>query len=139
MPLKSFKESELRLLPSGGFELLGIRCLDCGEVIFGRHPACLNCSSRKLEEITLTPRGELINYTILHVPPFEGWKGPLPYMIGEIRLPEGAEVMTRVVGVDLQNPHIEIGMEVEFTLEEADKDEEGNPIVVYVCRPVKRG
>jgi uncharacterized OB-fold protein len=132
--MKSFKESELRILPSGDFELLGIRCKDCQEVVFGLHPLCPNCSSPEYEQITLAKQGKIRNYTILYVPPHGEWKGPVPYVIAEIEFPGGASTTTQLVDIDLADTRLEVGMPVEIEIREADKDEDGESIMIYVAK-----
>lgn len=132
--MKSFKESELKILPSGDFELLGIRCRSCGEVIFGLHPLCPNCSSPEYEQVTLGIQGKIRNYTILHIPPHQDWKGPVPYVVAEIEFPGGAITTTQVVDIDPTNTRIDIGMPVQIELREADRDEDDESIMIYVAK-----
>lgn len=132
--VRPFKENELKVLPSGDFELLGMRCQDCGEVIFGLHPLCLNCSSPNCEQTTLPKKGKIRNYTVLHVPPHQDWKGPVPYVVVEIEFPGGATTTTQLVDVDLAKNRFDIGMPVTIELREADKDEDGETIMVYVAK-----
>ncbi len=132
--MKSFKESELKILPSGDFELLGIHCKSCGEVIFGLHPLCPNCSSPDYEHINLEKKGRIRNYTILHVPPHQDWKGPVPYVVAEIELPGGAVTTTQLVDIDPIETKIDIGMPVEIGLREADRDEDCESIMIYVAK-----
>lgn len=132
--MKSFKESELKILPSGDFQLLGIHCKSCNEVIFGLHPLCPNCSSEDFEQITLEKTGKIRNYTILHVPPHQDWKGPVPYVVAEIQFPGGAITTTQVVDIDPTKTKIDIGMPVNIELREADRDEDGESIMIYVAK-----
>jgi uncharacterized OB-fold protein len=132
--LKSFKESELKILPSGDFELLGMHCKSCGEVMFGLHPLCLNCSSPDCEQVTLDKQGRIRNFTILHVPPHQDWKGPVPYVIAEIEFSGGAVTTTQIVDTDPANAKIKVGMPVHIEIREADKTEEGDSIMIYVAK-----
>ncbi len=132
--MKSFKESELRVMPSGDFELLGMHCRDCQEVIFGLHPLCPNCSSQNYEQITLGKQGKIRNYTILHVPPHQDWKGPVPYAVAEIEFPGGAITTTQLVDIDPVKIKIDVGAPVQIELREADKDEDGQSIMIYVAK-----
>lgn len=132
--LKSFKETELRVSASGDFELVGIKCKSCDETIFGLHPQCPNCFSKDYNVITLDKRGIIRNYTIAHVPPYPEWRGPLPYVIVDVELPGGARMLTRLSESDYRDSRINIGAPVNIELEEVDKDEEGNSIVIYVAK-----
>ena len=86
----SVDEKCLRLTDAEGRAgtLLGMRCVDCGVVVFGPATFCQSCSSQRLEEVELSSQGTLYSYTIVRVPP-SGWPGPVPYALGEVELPEG--------------------------------------------------
>jgi len=132
--MKSFKESELKVLPSGDFELLGMHCKSCGEIIFGMHPLCPNCSSPDYKQVNPGKQGKIRNFTILHIPPHQDWKGPVPYALVEVEFPGGATTTTQLVDVDLVRTQIKVGIPVEIEIREADKTEEGDSIMIYVAR-----
>lgn len=98
---------------SGG-TLLGMRCADCGVVVFGPATFCQSCASQRLEEVELGAEGTLYSYTIVRVPP-SGWPGPVPYALGEVELPAGPHVLAEVV--DCPHDALRIGMPVALALQ----------------------
>ena len=73
----SVDERCLRLSADDGSAgtLLGMRCIECGIVVFGPATFCQSCTSPGLEQIDLATEGTLYSYTIVRVPP-PGWARP---------------------------------------------------------------
>jgi hypothetical protein len=124
----------LRLLDDEGTRgvLLGWRCRGCNEHFFGEVVLCRKCSGRDLESIELGARGTLYSYTIVHVPP-PGWKGEVPYVLGQVELPSGPHVLARVMGC--QHERLRVGMALDLTTEVATEDDNGTRSMVYAWRP----
>ena len=134
MPL-SVDEKCLRLTDAEGRAgtLLGMRCADCGVVVFGPATFCQSCSSQRLEEVELSGQGSLYSYTIVRVPP-SGWPGPVPYVLGEVELPEGPHVLAEVV--DCAHDALRVGMSVTLALQAvAMPGVEKSERMVYKWRP----
>ena len=134
MPL-SVDEKCLRLTDAegGAGTLLGMRCIDCGVVVFGPATFCQSCSSQRLEEVELSSTGTLYSYTIVRVPP-SGWPGPVPYALGEVELPEGPHVLAEVV--DCAHDALRIGMAVTLALQAVAMDGVADSErMVYKWRP----
>jgi len=132
----SFDKSRLELLPDGGYRLLGQKCLECDTVVPGRHLGCLKCQSRRLEDVDLSQKGTLANYSIVQIKPSSEWKGPVPYALGEVILPEGPAVTSLIMGQE-NLEELKVGMEMKLGIEKADEDEEGNKTMIYVWKPAK--
>lgn len=132
----SFNPSELRLpsLPGEEARLIGSKCQKCGVLYLGKSRFCRNCCSPYIHETVLEPKGELISYTIIHVPPSPLWRGPLPYAIGQVEVEGGAEVTSQIVNCDFRN--LKIGMQMKLVVEKAEEDEEGKDVMVYRWSPV---
>ncbi len=99
----------LKLTNDEGTEgvLLGFRCLDCGIHVFGPATFCQGCSSSNLSPVELGKEGILYSYTIVRVPP-QGWPGDVPYVLGQIELGEGPQVLAEVIDCpedNLKNRH----------------------------------
>jgi len=109
--------------------LLGARCQQCGQIIFPRREACLNCLGNDLEPIQLSRKGKLYSYTIVHMPSehFEP-----PYAVGWIELPEGVKIFSQIRG--WQEHPLEIGMDMTLHFEKL-WDEEEKEVIGYVFRP----
>ena len=109
-----------------------MRCLDCGIYLFGQAVFCPACSSARLEPVDLSRTGTLYSYTIVRVPP-DGWPGPVPYVLGEVELPEGPHVLAEVI--DVAHDRVKVGMEVRLALEEVRSGESGPALMVYKWAP----
>jgi uncharacterized protein len=118
--------------PAAGGVLLGFRCRDCGVSVFGAAIFCQSCTSGNLEPVELAGRGTLYSYTIVRVPP-AGWPGSVPYILGEVELPEGPHVLAEVI--DCGEPELRIGMAVELALQPVDIGDPPETLMVYKWRP----
>lgn len=112
--------------------LLGMRCRDCGIYLFGAALFCPSCSSNDLEPVELSGRGTLYSYTTVRVPP-AGWPGPVPYVLGEVELPEGPHVLAEVI--DIPEADLSIGLAVELALQKVQAGESDPARMVYKWRP----
>ena len=131
----SVDERSLRLTDDSGERgaLLGMRCRQCGVCVFGPATFCQSCTAQELEAIELGSEGTLYSYTIVRVPP-AGWPGPVPYVLGEVELPEGPHVLAEVV--DCAHDDLKIGMPVALALRTvAMNGVEDSERVVYKWRP----
>ncbi len=125
----------LRLTDDSGERgvLLGMRCQRCGVCVFGPATFCQSCTSPDLEAIELGAEGTLYSYTIVRVPP-PGWPGPVPYVLGEVELPEGPHVLAEVV--DCAHDDLKVGMPVALALRTVAMDGVADSErVVYKWRP----
>ena len=133
MPV-SVDPTRLRLTNPEGTQgvLLGSHCRSCGVYIFGPAVFCQACTSRDLEPVDLASRGTLFSYTVVRVPP-PGWPGPVPYILGQVELPEGPQVLAQVV--DCEEAQLMIGMNVELTLRVVNPEDGDAAKSVYKWRP----
>ncbi len=114
--------------------LLGFRCLDCGVTVFGPCAFCQSCTSDQLEPVELSSTGVLYSFTVVRVPP-AGWPGPVPYVLGQVELPDGPQVLAEVIECD--HDQINIGMPVELTLQLVPSESGGQDKFVYKWRPAR--
>jgi uncharacterized OB-fold protein len=123
-------------LPSSSSEkpyLIGSRCLACGEVIFPKSDNCPNCLKGGMEQVALSSVGKVYSSTaVWYSPPL--YKGQIPYVAGEVELPEGALVATIFTGCSQERP-LEIDTEVELVTDKFGEDEEGNDIMIPKFKP----
>ena len=114
--------------------LVGFRCNECSTTVFGPAVFCQSCTSTDLEAVELGAKGTLFSYTIVRIPP-AGWPGEVPYVLGQVELPQGPQVLAEVV--DCEHDDLKIGMAVELTLQ-AVPAENGEPDkAVYKWRPAQ--
>ena len=67
--------------------------------------------------------------------PPAGWPGPVPYVLGEVELPEGPHVLAEVI--DCAHDDLRVGMPVSLALQTVSPDgSDAAARVVYKWRPV---
>ena len=88
------------------------KCEDCGKVVFPPRRVCPTCRGKSWEPVTLSRRGTIITYTVIHVPP-EEFLNEAPYVIAVVETPEGARLTAQVVdcGTDAIEPGTEVSLE----------------------------
>ncbi len=121
-----------------GANLIGTRCVSCGNYYFPKSISCRNpnCNEKKIEEVPLSRRGKLYTYTIQYYeppPPFK-MEPFSPYAIGLVELPEGVRIIGQLTGCEFED--IKMGMEVETVVEGLYRDEQGNEVVTWKFKPV---
>lgn len=114
--------------------LLGSRCTNCGEVTFPKQRRCANCSSDAVEEIVLGPRGRLHSFTNVNYPVPDGYKGPVPYGVGMVELPEGVRVMAHLTEHDPAK--LAVGMEMALVIEKLFADDDGTEVIGFKFKPI---
>ena len=134
----SVDPNRLRLTDDAGTEgvLLGVRCRQCNVYLFGWAAFCQSCTADDLESVELSRRGTLYSYTVVRVPP-AGWPGPVPYILGEVELPEGPHVLAEVI--DCPESELKIGIAVELALKAVLDKDSAKSLVVYKWRPAEEG
>ena len=116
-------------------QLIAGKCSDCGETIFPKPILCLNCQRENIEEVKLSGRGKIYSCTVVMQQPHPYYKGPVPYGLGFVEIPEGIRIETLFTDSDPDSLHI--GMEVELVIEKLYEDEEGRELITYKFRPVR--
>jgi uncharacterized OB-fold protein len=96
--------------------LRGIKCLNCGRISIPPRTICPKCKLKKFEWVDLKGVGELLTYTIIHVP-MAFFKAQTPYVVGVIRLQEGVQIPGILKGVEVDR--ITIGMKFQVDFESA--------------------
>ncbi len=122
--------------PPEDVRLMGTRCLNCGEVFFGKAVACQQCQSERVEPIKLSRTGKLFSYTVNRGKPPGDYKGPEPFQpfgVGLVELPEGISILAPLSDCDVDNLKIGAGMELD--IRELYKDQEGNSVLAFAFRP----
>jgi len=98
-------------------KLLIQRCKDCQTLRHPPRPMCGRCQSMAWDSIESTMQGEVLSHTELHHPKIPGY--PSPLVCAVIRLDEGVNFVSNVVGCDPQDVHI--GMKVAGKVEQVDE------------------
>ncbi|MBL15599.1 MAG: hypothetical protein CL767_00215 [Chloroflexi bacterium] len=116
---------------SGG-TLVGFKCNECDTTVFGPAVFCQSCTSTDLEAVELGGKGILFSYTIVRIPP-AGWPGDVPYVLGQVELPQGPQVLAEVI--DCEHEDLKIGMAVEMVLKAVPAENGGPDKAVYKWCP----
>ncbi|MDA0263448.1 MAG: Zn-ribbon domain-containing OB-fold protein [Chloroflexi bacterium] len=117
--------------PLGG-TLIGFTCNECGSTVFGPAVFCQSCTSTDLEAVELGGKGILYSFTIVRIPP-AGWPGDVPYVLGQVELPQGPQVLAEVIGCE--HGDLKIGMAVEMVIQAVPAEHGGPDKAVYKWRP----
>ncbi|MBV8967111.1 MAG: OB-fold domain-containing protein [Mycobacteriaceae bacterium] len=127
-------------LDDSGPHLIGSRCPACGTFVFPpRSLDCPNpaCESSTLEAVPLSRRGTLWSYAenrYAPPPPYPAPEPFEPFAIAAVQLgDEGLIVLGKVEKGTLAE-HLEIGMEMELTIESLYRDDDGADRTVYAWR-----
>jgi hypothetical protein len=87
-------------------KLLAQRCGECGVMRHPPRPMCPHCHSLAIELTTLSGRGTLYSYALLHHPQNPAFDYPVPAAL--VDLEEGIRLVSELDGVDPAD--IRIGM-----------------------------
>jgi uncharacterized protein len=110
------------------YNLIGSKCLQCGEVFFPMRVICPKCRRKgKLEPIKFTGNGKIMSYSVIHTPTDE-FKNISPYAVAIIELEEGAKITSQIV--DCNTDDIEIGQEVELVFRKI-REEGAEGVISY--------
>ncbi len=131
---QSVDPRRLKLTNDAGTQgvLLGSRCPQCGVCVFGLAAFCQSCTGGDLTTVELSGQGILYSYTIVRVPP-AGWPGNMPYVLGQVELPEGPHVLAELI--DCSQGGLQIGATVELALWPVQAEGSEAVTVVYKFRP----
>jgi len=130
-------EEGLFTIPSSSSDephLIAGKCKVCGEVVFPKQTGCPNCCSEDVEEILIGPKGKLYSFTNVNHPVPEGYKGPIPYGIGLVDMPEGVRVEAHLTESDPDK--LKVGMDMMLIIDKMFEDEEGNEIIGFKFKPL---
>lgn len=112
--------------------LIGSRCKECGRYFFPKRRWCASCAEPTAEDVVLSKEGILSSYSLMtRKPGYALIK--TPYILGEVRIPEGILIYTFV---KTENPEgLRMGQKVELDSLEIKKDETGNGVYAYCFTP----
>ncbi|RLF21109.1 MAG: hypothetical protein DRJ68_04270 [Thermoprotei archaeon] len=102
-------------------KLMAVKCKKCGKIIAPPRPVCDGCLSRDLEWVQLKGEGELVTFTIIHVPPVQ-FASMAPYTVAVVKMDEGPKLPGIVKGVT-QPDQLKIGMRMKVVFEPAPQQQ----------------
>jgi uncharacterized OB-fold protein len=128
--------------PSDSPRLLASRCTDCGNHMFPVQGDCSRCSGESTETVELGRTGTLWTWTVQSVPPkappYAGDVDPetfRPFGVGYVDLDGKLLVESRLTLADPDE--LEIGMELELTLDPLYVNDDGDEVVTFAFGPVR--
>lgn len=92
-------------------ELMRPVCDDCGRSFFVPRPACPHCLSEAWSWVPSAGRGRVHSHTTVHRAPRAGFE--VPYVVADVDLDEGWNMMSNVV--DVAPETVTIGQRVAVT------------------------
>ena len=116
---------------SGKPLLLASRCENCRETIFPTCEVCPNCSDNRMQEISLNAKGRLYSYTVVRKKPPD-YLGSVPFAFGVVELPEGLRINSLLTTYS----DLELGMEMDLSIEKLYTNEQGVDITTFMFKPV---
>jgi len=104
------------------YNLIGTKCLNCGEIFFPPRNICPDCREvGEVENHKLKGRGSIVSYTKVHAPQ-EGFEDKIPYYICMVELEEGPRVIGQITETCCED--VSIGQEVEVVFRNIGEDGE---------------
>ena len=107
--------------------LVAQRCAACGRLRHPPRPMCPECHSLDVEVVTLSGRGVVYSYALLHHPQHPAFEYPV--LAALVDLDEGIRVVSNLVGVEPEAIRIGLPVQVEFVATDGEHQ-------VPVFRPV---
>ncbi len=98
--------------------LIGLKCLECGEIVCPPKSTCDRCGGRRFEKTVLSGYGKVVSYTVTYVAPM-GYEDETPYTVALVELDEGPWIVGRLkVDAETADKENLIGKRVKIYAEE---------------------
>ncbi len=127
--------------PSESPQLIGSRCVTCGNHMFPVQQGCPKCTGAETEEVLLGRRGTLWTWTVQgfppKAPPYAGDVDPKTFKafgVGYVELPGQLKIESRLTEADPEK--LKIGREMEMVIVPLSTDANGNEVVTFAFAPV---
>lgn len=90
------------------------KCEDCGKHIFYPRIACPHCFSDAVKWVEASGKGTIYSYTVVVSNAPSAFIADMPYVIAIVKLEEGVQMLTNIVGCDPEEVKCEMAVEVTF-------------------------
>jgi len=97
-------------------ELRVQRCTACGTQRFPARAICSDCLSTDSEWVSVSGRGEIFSFNVMHQVYHPGFAREVPYAVVVVKLVEGPKMVSNLVGVQPQD--ICVGTPVRVVFED---------------------
>jgi uncharacterized protein len=98
--------------------LLLQRCGACERWVWHPRAWCPHCYSGVLRWCGASGRGQVYTYSVVHYAPLPGYAQEVPYVLATVRLDEGVQMMTNIVGCPCDAVHVGQAVQVCFETRE---------------------
>ena len=97
----------------GQQKLMAGKCLKCGKIHLPPRPLCDNCLSQNFEWVSISGKGELLTYTVIHIAP-EQFQGLVPYAVGIVELENGLKIPGMIQKINQEQLKIGMALTLDF-------------------------
>lgn len=121
---------------NGELHLVGRRCKKCGDISFPPYRFCLNCDSQEEnEECILGNKWTLYSFTqaFMVTPAFQPG-----YILAKVELADSPDVKLTAQLCDCDIVDLKKDMELEMVPRVVQENQQGNKVVSYCFRPLKK-
>jgi len=89
-------------------ELVMPRCRTCDRLFFYPREVCPVCLGSNLDWVTVSGRGRLHSFTVIHQPANPAFRGDVPYVYALVQLDEGPRMISTVIDCRPEDVHIDM-------------------------------
>ncbi|HBD12058.1 MAG TPA: nucleic acid-binding protein [Porticoccaceae bacterium] len=89
-------------------------CKACDAVFYYPRLWCPGCFNQDLDWKTVSGRGRVYSYSVVHQSPLPSYQQDVPYVLAVIELEEGPRMMTNVINCDVDAVHVDMPVAVTF-------------------------
>jgi uncharacterized OB-fold protein len=122
-------EAYLKNIQDGHYKVY--KCVDCGKIIAPPSGYCYECGSNNITWASVSGRGKLLSFTVIHVAP-DQFAEESPYYVAIVELAEGTRISARLLGFNPLKPE-EVKLGIDLQLDYA-KSKSGSAYLAF--RPV---
>lgn len=119
------------------YSLSAFKCSSCEKIIFPKRKICLSCGEILENEIILSGKGVLQNFTVVRVPP-DGMELQIPYIMGIVKLDEGPSIVTEITGINPEIDTLEVGTRLRLAFRKYGS-ESSDSVIIYGYKFIPEG
>jgi len=98
----------------GRGELVLQRCRACQTVQHRPRGLCATCLSEDIEHFVASGRGEVYTYSVVRQNQMPAFSAAVPYVVSYVKLEEGPQLLTNIVGCEPDEVSIGMAVKVDF-------------------------
>lgn len=95
-------------------ELVMPRCTRCDQIFFYPREVCPVCLGSDIDWVTVSGRGRLHSYTVIHQPANPAFRDDVPYIYALIQLAEGPRMIANLVDCPPEQARIDLPVVAVF-------------------------